>query len=171
MEFLRMRYILILTSLIFFAAWLLDVEVRIEIPTNRPLPIPRSLKAKRATVQVAQSTCKPLLPGILLQQDPPSADHEALQPLLGQLANIASNATASEYVDSVSLGVVGPQGMLWSKGFGVAQANGTDTAPPNEHTIYRIASLSKLFAVMEGHVLSDKGVIHWQVKLKSLDME
>ncbi|KIM24198.1 hypothetical protein M408DRAFT_27312 [Serendipita vermifera MAFF 305830] len=110
----------------------------------------------------AESACRPPLPSILLQKYPPSAEDAALQSLLANVQSAAAASVATDGVDSVSLGIVGPQGLIWYKGFGKAQANGTDDAPPNEHTIYRIASISKMFAAMEGFVLQDKGYLSWE---------
>jgi CubicO group peptidase (beta-lactamase class C family) len=162
-----MRLILRLARFTFLTAWLLDISVCNDILT---IPIQKSVKAKRVTTQTTESTCKPPLPSLLLQLYPPSADDVALHPLLGQLENTASSAATSATVNSITVGVVGPQGLIWSKGFGKANANGTDPAPPNEHTIYRIASISKLFATMEGHVLSEKGAINWYVSSESADI-
>jgi hypothetical protein len=160
-----MSYIVRLASLSLLAAWLLDTSICSGIPTVR---IQSTLKTKRA---LAESTCKPPLPSFLLQKNPPTADHGTLQPLLGHLENTASSAASSQGVDSVIVGVIGPQGLIWSKGFGTAKANGTDTAPPDKHTIYRIASVSKVFASMEGHVLSEKGAINWYVRSEWAQMQ
>ena len=116
---------------------------------------------KRDSAPAAESNCKPPLPNILLQQFPPSVDDEALKPLLVKLQSAAATYATTASVDSVTIGVVGPQGLLWSGGFGKARANGTDDTPPNENTVYRIGSVSKLFAAMEGFVLQNKGYLNW----------
>ena len=141
--------------------WHTGVEGCLGLPTYPSPLVPSALKGKRDTSKLTESACKPYLPSLLLQQYPASADDAALQPILRTLETIVSRSANSVYMDSISIGVVGSQGLLWSKGFGRAQANGTRDAPPNEHTIYRIASISKLFATMEGFVLSDRGVINW----------
>lgn len=124
--------------------------------------IPSIHKRDETSTTVAQSTCRPPLPNLLLQQSPPSADDEILKPLFLKVQAMAAATAATDGVDSISVGIVGPQGLLWHQGFGKAKANGTDDTPPNEHTIYRLGSISKLFAAMEGFVLQDKGYLNWE---------
>lgn len=118
-------------------------------------------KRDQAAPSVTEATCKPPLPSLLLQQYPPSADDEALQPLFAKVQEAAAASAAIQGVDSITIGLVGPQGLIWSKGFGKANANGTDSTPPNENTVYRLGSVSKLFAAMEGFLLRDKGYLNW----------
>ena len=137
----------------FLASWLLAIKDNLEHSFLR--------FQRRDQAVLSETTCKPPLPSLLLQQYPPSAEDEILQPLLAQVQAEAAATAAIESVDSVAVGLVGPQGLIWAKGFGKAKANGTDSTPPNEHTIYRVASISKLFATMEGFVLQNKGYLNW----------
>lgn len=105
--------------------------------------------------------CKPFLPVDLLQNSPPLGSDPDLSALIEQWSQQLATRVAQPDMDSITVGIVNTDGLIWSQGFGRARANGTDQTPPNEHTIYRIGSCSKLFATLEGFILRDKGVLHW----------
>lgn len=119
--------------------------------------------------QLNGRSCSPFLPSSLLQLYPPSSsDWEFKAPIQYFNQRVTQHAAQSS-VDSIMAGIVSTGGLIWSNGFGRAKANGTERVPPNEHTIYRIASISKLFATMEGFILKDKGIIQWYSTLLPSD--
>jgi CubicO group peptidase (beta-lactamase class C family) len=106
-------------------------------------------------------TCKPFLPSNLLQIHPPSSSDPSFSLPIRQFELQVSIRASMTATDSITVGIVSSNGLIWSKGFGRARANGTEITPPNEHTIYRMASVSKLFATMETFILRDRGIINW----------
>ncbi|KAF8878279.1 beta-lactamase/transpeptidase-like protein [Gymnopilus junonius] len=80
-----------------------------------------------------------------------------LDAMLKELADI-------QWVDSLSVAVVTADGPVFSKGYGVRRANETDErlrGDVDENTVYRIASVSKLFTALELWILKEKGMIRW----------
>lgn len=73
-------------------------------------------------------------------------------------------------MDSLAIAVVTPGGAIFEKGYGVLKAN--DTAgkqyPVNKDSIYRIASVSKMFAIFEALLLREKGFLSLYVSHISL---
>lgn len=121
---------------------------------------PRQWNAAATNLKPKES-CLPFLPPVLLQNDPPTRAHPAFSIPIFRLEALLRFQQAIIRADSFVVGLIGPSATIWSHGYGRAKANGTDYTPPNEHTIYRIASVSKLFATMEGYVLRDRGIINW----------
>jgi hypothetical protein len=65
-------------------------------------------------------------------------------------------------MDSLVVGIVGPTGLLSPKGSGYKRANQSDARePPNEHSIYRIASASELYVTFETFIQRDRGYLNW----------
>jgi len=68
-------------------------------------------------------------------------------------------------VDSVTVAIVTPDGPVFSKGYGVRRANetGIQREKVDEDTIYRLASVSKMFTVLELWILEEQGALKWYV--------
>ena len=69
-------------------------------------------------------------------------------------------------IDSLSIGIVGENGLLLTRGYGFVNAKKKDTAQcrkVDENTIYRIASLTKVFTALKLWMLKERGAISWQV--------
>ena len=65
-------------------------------------------------------------------------------------------------IDSLSVAVVTSNGTLYERNFGVMRGNESDTSPlTNSHSVYRIASVAKIFTALEGLILERKGIISW----------
>lgn len=64
----------------------------------------------------------------------------------------------------VSVAVVYNQTLMWSKGFGFADAN--KQTPVTLDTIFRVGSVSKVFTALEMMIQRDRGVIHLDDDLK-----
>ncbi|CAI8001938.1 Putative beta-lactamase-like 1 [Geodia barretti] len=78
---------------------------------------------------------------------------------LEQLIDGSLNTTS---VPGISASLVYMGSEIWSKGFGVKSKTGPST-PPDHHTIFRIGSVSKVFAALVMYQLYDRGLV------KSLD--
>lgn len=49
---------------------------------------------------------------------------------------------------------------IYSRGFGVRRFDTTPNSPPDENTIFRIGSVSKLFAALLTFIANDRNIIH-----------
>jgi CubicO group peptidase (beta-lactamase class C family) len=106
--------------------------------------------------------CKPHLPSTLSRVDPLIPSNPDLRHAIKRLDHELNKRAKEDDMDSLVVGIIGPDGLLWSKGYGLANANDTQAhEPPNEHSIYRIASISKLFTTLETFILRDRGVLNW----------
>ncbi|PPQ66550.1 hypothetical protein CVT24_007115 [Panaeolus cyanescens] len=107
--------------------------------------------------------CPPPSPNIFadIHVNPKS---DALRAALSQVDRMASDVASQAGIDSIMLAIVAPGGVLFEKGYGTLRAN--ETAPalgkvPDRHSIYRLASTSKMFAVLETLLLREKGALSW----------
>ena len=67
-------------------------------------------------------------------------------------------------IDSLVVAVVTPAGPIFEKGYGVLKANETEKEgqlPVDRNSIYRIASVSKMFTVLETLILRARGALNW----------
>ncbi|OCH88785.1 beta-lactamase/transpeptidase-like protein [Obba rivulosa] len=107
------------------------------------------------------STCLPFLPKVFIET-PPSSDHPLLQATAREVHEFLSDKARGDNIDSLSVAVVTADGPVFEQNYGPLRANESNTSPAmDSQSMYRIASVSKLFAVMEGHILAQKGVISW----------
>ncbi|OCH88784.1 beta-lactamase/transpeptidase-like protein [Obba rivulosa] len=105
--------------------------------------------------------CFPFLPK-LFTETPPPADDPFIQTAAQQVHQYLSDRFSVGDISSLSVAVVTADGAVFEENYGVMRANESDTSPPtHRHSMYRVASVSKLFAVLEGHVLAQKGVLSW----------
>lgn len=73
-------------------------------------------------------------------------------------------------LDSVAVAVVTAEGSVYEGFWGVQRANETDKSKQgaiDRHTVYRLASISKLFTTMETYMLRDRGIFNLYVAVKS----
>lgn len=108
-------------------------------------------------------SCYPPLPN-LLAHNPPKADDSSLSGFFVRLDSHLEALTALDDTDSIAVSIVTSNGPLYEKGFGIARANETEAlkrTPPNRDSIYRLASVSKLFTVLETLILRERGILHW----------
>lgn len=76
-------------------------------------------------------------------------------------------------LDSLVVNVVTPRGTLFTKGYGVQRANETlhkRRGIVDEHTIYRIASVTKLFTALELMILRERGALSWYASLQRVEI-
>ncbi|KAJ3549038.1 hypothetical protein NMY22_g1037 [Coprinellus aureogranulatus] len=99
----------------------------------------------------------------LLTHDPINPDNidRPVQDALDSLHRYLQLRTSSPDIDSLAIAVVTPAGPIFERGYGVLKANDTNGKqyPVDKDSIYRIASVSKMFAVFEALVLRERGVL------------
>jgi len=121
--------------------------------------------------------CRP--PSInLFAAHPPRPNLDPIVKASNDLDKFISQTVAKPSVDSLAVAVVTPAGPIFLQGYGVLRANETvsqpekkkdddphcpepPAAPVDGDSIYRIASISKMFTVMETLILREKGVLNW----------
>lgn len=108
------------------------------------------------------STCKPFLPNVF-RDTPPSTSHPAIHAAVKTLDDYFTSRFTKENIDTLSVAVVTSNGTLYEHNFGPLRANETGSSPVNSLSMYRLASVSKLFTVLEGVILEQRGVISWCV--------
>lgn len=64
-------------------------------------------------------------------------------------------------IDNLSIAVVTSDGPVFERNSCVIRGNEFTSPPTPSHASYRIASVAKLFAVLEGHILAERGVLSW----------
>ena len=108
-------------------------------------------------------SCKPFLPKIFIET-PPTADQPVIRDAMRKLDAYLTKRFQEEDIESLSVAVVTSEGPLFEKNWGVIRGNESETSPPTDsHASYRLASVSKLFAVLEGFILEQRGVLSWCV--------
>ena len=107
-------------------------------------------------------SCRPFLPKVFVDR-PPSSAHSAIQEATKALDKYISGHVAKSGIDSLSIAVVTSEGTLYQRNSGALKANETNSSPVTSDSMYRLASISKLFTVLEGMILEQKGIISWYV--------
>lgn len=104
-------------------------------------------------------SCRPFLPKLFIET-PPSSDHPLIEVASKRLGDYFSDRFSKGDIDSLSVVVVTPGGAIFEENYGVMRGNETASSPPTtSHSQYRIASVSKLFAVLQGLVLEQRGAL------------
>jgi CubicO group peptidase (beta-lactamase class C family) len=104
--------------------------------------------------------CLPFLPKLFIET-PPRADHPLMQNASDHLRDHFTKRFSKGDIDSLSVAVVTSSGAIFEENFGVMRGNETGSPPTHSHSMYRIASTSKLFLTLEGLILSEKGALSW----------
>ncbi|KAI9060772.1 beta-lactamase/transpeptidase-like protein [Trametes sanguinea] len=117
-------------------------------------------KGAPAISEVERFSCRPFLPNVF-EQAPPSPDHPAIRKGIKAVDEFFTNRFSEGDIDSLSVAVVTSAGALYEKNFGTTRGNETNGPPTTSHSQYRLASVSKLFTVLEGLVLEQKGALSW----------
>ncbi|KAJ7725646.1 beta-lactamase/transpeptidase-like protein [Mycena maculata] len=109
-------------------------------------------------------SCRPFLPNIFAQH-PPSIEHPSIASASQKLGRFLSTHFAAGDIDSLSVAVVSADGWLFEGNYGVVRVpvdESTRSLPPTtSDSMYRTASVSKLFNVLEGHILAERGALSW----------
>lgn len=107
--------------------------------------------------------CRPFLPR-LFTRAPPLAGDPALAAASARLRAHLDARFAALPIDGMSVAVVGRGGVLLEEHWGAQRANESADAGGariGRHSMYRLASVSKLLLVFEGQLLVQRGVIQW----------
>lgn len=140
---------------------------------RRLLPLaPESLGASLGLASSAPTAgaarqCRPPLPN-LFAQTPISNSNPKVRKALHDVDTYVrkSFAEASSAMDGLAVAVITANGAIYEAGLGPLKANETDLEKRgviDRHSIFRIASGSKLFAVLETLILREKGALQWFV--------
>jgi len=99
-----------------------------------------------------------LLASIVRAQNPNLAEHPEIVSSLKLLEAWIESQMAYRGLPGMSVGIVHDQNLIWSKGFGYSDVDKKIPATPG--TIYRIASITKLFTATAIMQLRDQGKLH-----------
>ncbi|KAF8973666.1 beta-lactamase/transpeptidase-like protein [Flammula alnicola] len=96
--------------------------------------------------------------------EPTSSSNDHIVKASKDLDKYLSSRASKSDIDSIAVAVVTPAGSIFEAGYGVLKANETDAEhaqPVDRDSIYRIASISKMFTVLETLILRERGVLNW----------
>ncbi|KAF8169054.1 beta-lactamase/transpeptidase-like protein, partial [Mycena galopus ATCC 62051] len=107
--------------------------------------------------------CHPPLPNIFAQT-PIRNDSTEMATALRAVDSLVHNSFAKGGIDGIVVAIVTREGTVYETAIGPLKAN--ETEPENQgavdrHSIFRIASGSKLFATLETLILREKGALQW----------
>ncbi|CAA7265929.1 unnamed protein product [Cyclocybe aegerita] len=112
---------------------------------------------------LSSDICKAPNPNIF-GYHPLRASNEAIAKAAHSLDNYLSQRASKPDIDSISIAVVSAAGTLFEGGYGTLRANETDEEnqrPVDRDSIYRIASITKMFTVLETLILRETGALNW----------
>lgn len=107
--------------------------------------------------------CRPPLPNTFTQK-PIQADEPNIQHALRSIDDLVRHAFSDNSIDGLAVAIVTPNEVIYEAGLGALKANETDPVKRgtvDRHSIFRIASGSKLFAVLETLILRERGALQW----------
>lgn len=123
-----------------------------------------TLDTPAVTDETHKYTCLPFLPN-LLAENPPAVDHPLIQGASSRLRKHFDERFLKRDIDSLSIAVVASNGSLFEQNYGVMRGNETESPSTTSHSQYRIASVSKLFLVLQGLLMEQRGIISWYVNI------
>jgi CubicO group peptidase (beta-lactamase class C family) len=131
------------------------------------LPLPILFSSGPTPDETERFSCRPFLPPLLVHS-PPHIDNPLIRAASLRTGQFLESRFSKKDIDSLSVAVVSSDGVLFEASYGVMRGNESGTSlTTNSDSMYRIASVSKLFTVLEGHILAEKGVISWYVPVKN----
>lgn len=113
-------------------------------------------------VDAARWECHPFLPKLFIET-PPDAQNPLVKDASRKLDEFLIERFSRGDIDSLSVAVVASGGPIFERNYGVMRGNETGSAKTTSDSMYRIASVSKLFTLLEGFILEQKGLISWWV--------
>lgn len=114
--------------------------------------------------------CRPPLP-MLAFKEQVSENHSAIVAAVKSVDKALGSFYNKGGIDSITVAVVTPFGSIYEAFWGSIRANETmesERGTPDRNTIYRLASISKLFTAMETYILRDRAGINMWVAYDSL---
>ncbi|RUS16745.1 beta-lactamase/transpeptidase-like protein [Endogone sp. FLAS-F59071] len=138
-----------------------------------PFPKPKSKEIYKYQLDLLPKSkeiykCQPPLPSLFTQFPLTVADPDIRRAVIKIDALLARHAKRDD-VDALSVSVVLGEKVLFAKGYGVKKANETDIGiggTVNQDTVFRIASITKLFVTLQLLVLRDQGLVGLDDELK-----
>ncbi|KAF6730231.1 putative beta-lactamase-like 1 [Oryzias melastigma] len=115
------------------------------IPKLKPVPIKEALM---------EEVCPRFPEPVLLKHPIPS-----LRKALEKIDGLLRSSIDSTSLPAISAIVVLNNSVLWNGHFGKKNFSDPSSLPPNEHTVYRIASLSKIFPTLMLYKLWQDGLV------------
>lgn len=104
------------------------------------------------------------LPNHLLKEQPLRPNEGPLARSIKKLHAFLSKRVSHPDIDSLSIAVVTPTGTLFEWSYGILKANETTSRlPVSRNSIYRIASITKMFTMLETLILRERGVLNLRV--------
>lgn len=106
-----------------------------------------------------EPVCRPPLPDLLFKGELDLSHSEAVKSAIKDVNAEFSSFFEKGGIDSISLAVVTPFGSIYESFWGTLRANeskGISQETVNRDTIYRLASISKVFTTMESYILRDR---------------
>lgn len=113
------------------------------------------------STQEDELQCRTPLPQFLSKRHP-SADHPVLREAARNFDRDLKDWFDKSDVDSIAIAVVSSGGSVYEGFRGALRANETDESERgtvDRNSIYRLASISKLFTSLETLILRDKGIV------------
>ncbi|KIY51270.1 beta-lactamase/transpeptidase-like protein [Fistulina hepatica ATCC 64428] len=112
-------------------------------------------------------SCKVPLPNLPAYHPPSPHVPEIVDAGLALDAYLSARTSESD-IDSLFLSVITPHGPVFERGYGVLKANQTSskTDTVDSDSIYRIASITKMFTVLETLILRERGILNWDDDVK-----
>lgn len=107
--------------------------------------------------------CKPPSANIFATS-PPRSNNGLIAKASKDIDQYLAKRTAKSDIDSLAIAVVTPGGIVFERGYGVLKANESnveDQKPVDSNSIYRLASISKMFTALETLILRERGVLQW----------
>ncbi|KAF7311060.1 Beta-lactamase domain-containing protein [Mycena chlorophos] len=119
-------------------------------------------KASADDFQPNPKACSPPLPTLLTSKPPTLANPHIKTAAASLHALFAERANAPD-IDSLSVAVVTPSALLFQGNYGVLRANETieSRGVVTGDSIYRIASITKMFTTLETLILRERGYLNW----------
>ncbi|KIM47767.1 hypothetical protein M413DRAFT_6978 [Hebeloma cylindrosporum] len=103
-------------------------------------------------------------PPNLFAYHPPRPTNDLVVKASKKLDNYLSKLASKPDIDSIAISVVTVSGPIFEAGYGVLRANESNsevTYPVDRDSIYRIASITKMFTVLETLILRERGSLNW----------
>ena len=106
----------------------------------------------------------PSPPPNLFAYHPPRPTNDLVVKASKKLDKYLSKRASKPDIDSIAISIVTVNGPIFESGYGVLRANESNsevTHPVDRDSIYRIASITKMFTVLETLILRERGSLNW----------
>lgn len=112
-------------------------------------------------IKYVKNGCPFPLPNHLLREQPLQPNEGPLADSSKKLHAFLSERTSHLDIDSLSIAIVTPSGTVYEQSYGILKANETiSPRPVTRDSIYRIASITKMFTTLETLILRERGALN-----------